>query len=278
MVPMVLTLPTLPLFLIQSETSISRYSYILASLMTLVVCLGTGSTATAAQSAVVPAAAVQTTSTKPQGPQPQTASAMHERMRACTACHGKEGVATNQGYFPRIAGKPADYLYNQLRNFREGRRQNPAMRHLLAHMSDDYLRQMARYFSELDLPYPPPQPTSAPLALLARGEQLVRQGDRQAELPACTACHGAAMTGRLPSTPGLLGLPRDYVIAQLGAWRAGTRKAEAPDCMAHVARRLSSEDIHAVSHWLAAQAVPERGHPAAPGRQTTGISCRDDPK
>ena len=35
-----------------------------------------------------------------------------ERVRTCTACHGKEGRATNQGYFPRIAGKPAGYLYN----------------------------------------------------------------------------------------------------------------------------------------------------------------------
>ena len=74
---------------------------------------------------------------------PRVDDAMKERVRACTACHGKEGVATNQGYFPRIAGKPAVYLYNQLRHFREGRRQNPAMRHLLAHMSDAYLMDIA---------------------------------------------------------------------------------------------------------------------------------------
>jgi cytochrome c553 len=37
-----------------------------------------------------------------------------QRVQACTTCHGKEGRATNQGYFPRIAGKPAGYLYNQL--------------------------------------------------------------------------------------------------------------------------------------------------------------------
>ncbi len=202
--------------------------------------------------------------------------AMKERVRACTACHGKEGVATNQGYFPRIAGKPAVYLYNQLRHFREGRRQNPAMRHLLAHMSDAYLMDIAQYFSALELPYPPPEPTTVTLRLLARGEQLVRQGDKQRDIPACTACHGAAMTGRLPATPGLLGLPRDYVVAQIGAWRTGSRHAEAPDCMAQVARRLSNGDIHAVSQWLAAQPVPSVGHPAAPGRQNTGIACKGD--
>lgn len=210
------------------------------------------------------------------GEAPRVEDAMKERVRACTACHGKEGVATNQGYFPRIAGKPAAYLYNQLRHFREGRRQNPAMRHLLSHMSDAYLMDMAQYFSALALPYPPPEPTTIPPRLLSRGEQLVRQGYKQRDIPACTACHGAAMTGRLPSTPGLLGLPRDYVVAQIGAWRTGSRHADAPDCMAHVARRLSQDDIHAVSQWLAAQPVPSIGHPAAPGRQTTGIACKGD--
>ena len=207
---------------------------------------------------------------------PRVEDAMKERVRACTACHGKEGVATNQGYFPRIAGKPAAYLYNQLRHFREGRRQNPAMRHLLEHMSDAYLMDIAQYFSALELPYPPPEPTAVTSRLLARGEQLVRQGDQQRDIPACTACHGAAMTGRLPSTPGLLGLPRDYVVAQIGAWRTGSRHADTPDCMAQVARRLSNDDIHAVSQWLAAQPVRSMGHPAAPARQTTGIACKDD--
>jgi cytochrome c553 len=207
---------------------------------------------------------------------PRVEDAMKERVRACTACHGKEGVATNQGYFPRIAGKPAVYLYNQLRHFREGRRQNPAMRHLLSHMSDAYLMEIAQYFSALELPYPPPEPTTVTPRLLARGAQLVRQGDKQRDIPACTACHGAAMTGRLPATPGLLGLPRDYVVAQIGAWRTGSRHADTPDCMAHVARRLSHDDIHAVSQWLAAQPVPSMGHPAAPGRHTTGVACKGD--
>jgi len=210
------------------------------------------------------------------GEAPRVGDALKERVRACTACHGKEGVATNQGYFPRIVGKPAAYLYNQLRHFREGRRQNPAMRRLLLHMSDAYLMDIAQYFSALALPYPPPEPTTIPPRLLSRGEQLIRQGDKQRDIPACTACHGAAMTGRLPSTPGLLGLPRDYVVAQIGAWRTGSRHADAPDCMAHVARRLSQDDIHAVSQWLAAQPVPSIGHPAAPGRQTTGIACKGD--
>ncbi|RYF64304.1 MAG: hypothetical protein EOO29_42595, partial [Comamonadaceae bacterium] len=42
-----------------------------------------------------------------------SANSMASRVLACTACHGKEGRATQEGYFPRIAGKPAGYLANQ---------------------------------------------------------------------------------------------------------------------------------------------------------------------
>lgn len=201
---------------------------------------------------------------------------MKQRMQACTVCHGKEGVATNQGYSPRIAGKPAAYLYNQLINFREGRRHNAAMRHLLDNMSDAYLQEIALYFSALDLPYPPPQTTGSEPALLAKGKQLVLYGDKQRDIPACVACHGVAMTGRLPSTPGLLGLPRDYVVAQIGAWKSGSRKAVAPDCMVQVAKRLSTEDIYAVSNWLSSQLVSGYGHPAPASKQMTSIACAGD--
>ena len=83
------------------------------------------------------------------------------------------------------------------------------------------------------------------------------------QVPACVQCHGQAMTGVLPATPGLLGLPRDYVNAQLGAWKAGQRQAHAPDCMKAVVAKLSDADIFAVSSWLAAQAVPADAHAVA---------------
>jgi cytochrome c553 len=184
-----------------------------------------------------------------------------QRMQACVACHGKEGRATNQGYLPRIAGKPAGYLYNQLVNFRDGRRQNATMAYLVDQMSDAYLREIAQYFAALDLPYPPPQTTGTPAGVLARGAQLVRHGDPQRGIPACAQCHGAAMTGVNPAVPGLLGLPRDYLLAQFGAWRSGLRHAAAPDCMGEVARRLSHDDVGAAAAWLSSQ--PVTGGPAA---------------
>jgi cytochrome c553 len=56
---------------------------------------------------------------------------MAARVLACASCHGAEGEGTSDAYFPRLAGKPAGYLYNQLVAFRDGRRKYPPMNYLL---------------------------------------------------------------------------------------------------------------------------------------------------
>jgi len=185
---------------------------------------------------------------------------MAQRTLACTSCHGREGRAGPDGYYPRIAGKPAGYLYAQLLHFREGRRHYGLMAGLLETLSDEYLYEIARHFASQDLPYPPPQRANVPPEVLQRGQLLVTHGDTERRVPACASCHGKALTGVAPNVPGLLGLPRDYLNAQLGAWRTGQRRALAPDCMAEIARRLSSDDLSAVTAWLSSEVVPATRH------------------
>ncbi|WP_428000463.1 c-type cytochrome [Acidovorax sp.] len=217
----------------------------------------------AAQPATPPAPVAATT----------VSSGMASRVLACVTCHGKEGRATQEGYFPRIAGKPAGYLANQLINFREGRRSYPQMTSLIEHLTDDYLREMAAHFAALEVPYAPPPAPQAPPAVLEKGRLLVQQGDAARGIPACVQCHGQAMTGVNPFIPGLLGLPRDYLNSQLGAWKTGQRRAHAPDCMADIARQLTPDDVSAVSAWLAAQPVPGGGKPAARLGQPMPARC-----
>lgn len=205
---------------------------------------------------------------------PPVPDTLAQRVQACTGCHGKEGRAARDGYYPRIAGKPAAYLFHQLQGFRDGRRQYALMTGLLDPLSDAYLREIADHFASLDLPYSPPAPGPAlPAGVARRGEQLTQQGDPARKLPACTACHGSALTGVAPAIPGLLGLPRDYLVAQLGAWRTGTRRALAPDCMAQVAQALSPEDVSAIAQWLAAQPVPQDAHPATTLPAALPLGC-----
>lgn len=195
----------------------------------------------------------------PAAPVPDT---MAQRLQACTVCHGKEGRATSEGYFPRIAGKPAGYLFNQLVNFRDGRRHNATMAYLVEHMPDAYLREIAAYFADQDLPYAAPQAPTATPQQLALGAALVREGDARRGIPACVACHGERMTGVAPAVPGLIGLSRDYVTGQLGAWQTGQRRAAVPDCMSTIARRLTAQDVSAVAAWLSSQPAPVDAKPA----------------
>lgn len=193
------------------------------------------------------------------------------RAAACTACHTGNGAASPTGYVPRIAGKPEGYLYQQLLNFRDGRRHQSAMARQLGNLDDTYLHGLAAYFASLQLPYP--APTVVPTAAAAqRGRTLLLQGDAAKGIPACVSCHGDALTGRGTQVPGLLGLPPDYLSAQLGAWRTGVRKGPEPDCMARIARALPAEDIAAISRWLAAQSVPVSATPA-PAPTTLPIPC-----
>lgn len=183
-----------------------------------------------------------------------------QRLLACTGCHGANGRAEGNVYFPRIAGKPSGYLLNQLRNFRDGRRNYALMTGMVEFLRDDYLQEIAQHFSALDLPYPAPPASSLSDVQQARARQLVTQGDAGRTLPACTSCHGAALTGLAPHVPGLLGLPRDYINAQLGAWKTGQRHAHAPDCMAEIARALTIDEVALISGWLATQALPADTH------------------
>lgn len=198
---------------------------------------------------------------------------MDARVAACTACHGAQGRAGADGYYPRLAGKPQEYLYHQLLNFRDDRRQYRPMTHLLTGLPDNYLREMAAYFSTQHVPYPAPTRAEVSVATLEAGRKLALSGDAARGLPACAACHGAALGGVLPAIPGLLGLPRDYIGAQIGSWKNGLRRAAEPDCMADISNKLTPEDIGALAAWLSSQPVVEPYAPEAAGSIRLPAEC-----
>ena len=206
----------------------------------------------------------------------EVADTIGQRVLACVACHAQKD--RDDAYFPRISGKPEGYLYNQLLNFREGRRQAPMMAYMTDRLPNAYLHEIAAYFSGQHLPPPKVQPTDASAAVLERGRQLVRQGDAAIKAPACVACHGERLTGVAPAIPGLAGLPRDYVNAQFGAWKNHVRAANAPDCMAEVASRLSLADVSAISAWLGAQPLPADMAPATSIARPLPLACGSAPE
>jgi cytochrome c553 len=199
------------------------------------------------------------------------------RLQACAACHGDRGQGTNNDYFPRLAGKPAGYLFNQLLAFKQGRRRYPPMNYLLEYQSDDYLHVMAAYFAAERPPSPPPLVPTVSEAVLARGKTLVANGDPAHGIPPCSRCHGPRLTGMEPAIPGLVGLHASYISAQLGAFRYGTRTAIEPDCMQIVAGHLTEADVTAVAAFLASLPVPTDPSPVPQGSLPMPLACGSEP-
>jgi cytochrome c553 len=212
--------------------------------------------------------------TTPNTTAPDTIAA---RVLACASCHGAQGEGTSDVYFPRLAGKPAGYLYNQLVAFKNGRRRYPPMNYLLEFLPDAYLKEIAEYFASLRPPFPPPAIPTVSKEILARGESLVKNGDPQHGVPACAGCHNPGFTGMEPAIPGLLGLRAAYISAQLGGWRYGTRTAAAPDCMQIVAGLLTEDDVKAVAAYLSSLPAPADPSFAPKGSLPMPLECGSEP-
>jgi cytochrome c553 len=211
-------------------------------------------------------------------PAEQAPVGMDARVLACAPCHGAKGEGTNNAYFPRLAGKPAGYLSNQLLAFHIGRRHYPPMNYLLDYLPEDYLKEIADYFAAQRPPLPAPMVPDVSNDVLARGESIVTRGNAAAGVPACSSCHGPHLTGMEPAIPGLLGLRASYISAQLGAWRYGTRTAIAPDCMQIVAGHLTEEDVKAIAAFLASRPAPPDPSPAPRGTFTLPFACGSEPQ
>jgi cytochrome c553 len=202
---------------------------------------------------------------------------MEARLRACEPCHGRQGEGTNNDYFPRLAGKPAGYLMNQLVAFRDGRRRYPPMNYLLEYLPDPFLQKTADYFAALRPPIVPQTVADVSPTLLARGHSLVTEGDQQHGVPPCSGCHGPKLTGMEPGIPGLVGLHKNYISAQLGAFLYGTRTAAEPDCMQLVAASLTESDVTAVAAWLASVPIPADPSPVPKGTLQMPLGCGSEP-
>lgn len=151
------------------------------------------------------------------------------------------------------------------------------MNYLLELLPDSYLQKMAEYFASEQPPLPPPTTPTVSNAILARGELLATKGDPAREIPACANCHGPSFTGMEPSIPGLLGLRTNYISAQLGAWRYGTRTAAAPDCMQIVAGHLTEDDVKALASWLSSRQAPSNPAPLVRGSLPMPLPCGSVP-
>ncbi len=69
-----------------------------------------------------------------------------EKAATCAACHGEAGVSAI-GMYPNIAGQYANYLEHSLKDYKSGARKNAIMGAQAVNLSDEEIRQLARWYA-----------------------------------------------------------------------------------------------------------------------------------
>jgi cytochrome c553 len=70
-------------------------------------------------------------------------------------CHGQDGYSTLPNA-PHLAGQPAAYLEEQLKNYRSGRRQHEVMTLIAKPLSDADVENLAAWYSSISISVKPP--------------------------------------------------------------------------------------------------------------------------
>jgi cytochrome c553 len=84
-----------------------------------------------------------------------------------------------------------------------------------------------------------------------QGHMLAHTGKPDEGLPACFSCHSMNPVKRNPLYPAIAGQYASYTTEQLMLFKKGTRGATAAsEIMSVIARRMSAEQIEAVSNYL----------------------------
>jgi cytochrome c553 len=163
---------------------------------------------------------------------------------ACLACHGAAGNSTI-AQNPKLANQHAEYVYKQLVDFTTPGRNNPIMSPIAKAMTEADMRNIAAYLDKQEQ-----KPGAAKnKETVEFGKKIYRAGIVEKNVPACAACHGASGSGIPAQFARLGGQHQDYTIGQLNAFRSGARSNSAQ--MTTIAKRMSDEEIQAVSDYIA---------------------------
>ena len=164
----------------------------------------------------------------------------------CAACHGADGNSPLNA-FPKLAGQGEAYLVKQMKDFKSGARENAVMAPMVAALSEQDMADLAAFYASNTV-----TALATPEEMVEVGEQLYRGGNKESKVPACMACHGPTGAG-VPAAawPALSGQYAAYIEVQLTAFASGVRSNDANSMMRDIAKRLTAEEIKAVSHYVA---------------------------
>ncbi len=167
---------------------------------------------------------------------------------ACGGCHGMDGNSLIPMY-PKLAGQNVAYIVKQVKDFKANSdRQNAIMLGMVAALTDEDAADIGAYFQSQSVKDAAPFDADK----IAAGRELYKGGDLQKGIPACQGCHGPTGAGTAGiGYPQVGGQYVDYTLAQLKAFKDGSRKNDDKKLMRAIVEKMSEADMVAVANYIA---------------------------
>jgi len=176
------------------------------------------------------------------------AEAGKTKSAACGGCHGPDGNSPVPN-FPKIAGQNEAYIVKQVKDFKANTtRKNEIMFGMVAALTDEDAKDIGAYFQSQTIAAAAPFDAEK----AAAGRELYKGGDLQTGIPACQACHGPKGSGTAGiGYPQIGGQYADYTLAQLKAFKDGTRTNDDKMMMRSIVEKMSDKEMDAVANYIA---------------------------
>jgi cytochrome c553 len=156
-----------------------------------------------------------------------------KKAEICVLCHKP---VPSEPFVPRLHGQSQEYLYRQMKAFRDGRRVSfSAMQQQLSALKDADLRDIAEYFAL--------QPAAR--GTFALDPSKAEKGSAKAKEMNCGSCH-AETSGGKKDVPRLSGLHPKYTALQVMTIRSKKRDHPAAESMAGI----TDEDAENLAHYF----------------------------
>ncbi|VTU33901.1 Cytochrome c4 [Variovorax sp. PBS-H4] len=168
----------------------------------------------------------------------------------CTMCHGAQGMSTSDA--PNLSGQYPEVIIKQLLDYKAGRRSHALMETLAQTMSQRDIEDLAAYYAYL------PKARTAPTTYDESLPALVRVGDPLRNIAPCISCHGGV--DQKLGAPWIEGMPKEYLVGQLKAFKSGARRNDSQAQMRNMARPMSEQEIADVAEFYSRKASPGQRH------------------
>jgi cytochrome c553 len=168
----------------------------------------------------------------------------------CTMCHGAQGMSASNA--PNLAGQYPEVVIKQLLDYQAGRRSHTLIEGLADTLSQRDIEDLAAYYAYL------PKARTAPTTYDESPPALVRVGDPLRNIAPCISCHGGV--DQKLGAPWIEGMPKDYLVEQLRAFKTGARRNDSQAQMRNMARPMTEKEIDDVAAFYARKASAGGGH------------------